>query len=217
MSNPRSCSGCTLCCKLLPMSAQINFSPEMVEASIQLGLISAAQAANSLRDFDKPAGQRCPHQRHNKGCSVYERRPLGCRFWNCRWLVSDDTAELSRPDRSHYVIDISPDYVTYTDNATGAKVTVPVVQIWCDPAYPDAHRDPALRAFLERRAAEGQAGLVRYNELDALLIVAPAMTADGKWCEHRPDRTNTETHTVLDKLKALGSLSLTLAAKEASS
>jgi hypothetical protein len=194
------------------MSAQVNIPTATIEASIEIGLSSAADAAGTMRDFDKPAGKPCPHQRHGKGCSVYSTRPFGCRFWNCRWLGGDDTDDLQRPDRSHYVVDISPDYVT-TDDENGNKQTVPVVQIWIDGNYPDAHRDPALRAFLERRAAEGMAALVRYNAIDALFIAAPALNADRQWHEHRPKRTDAEPHSVLDKVKALGPMKLTLAAK----
>jgi len=39
----RQCGGCTLCCKLLPVPP-----------------------------LEKLAGQRCQHQRHGKGCAVYE-------------------------------------------------------------------------------------------------------------------------------------------------
>jgi hypothetical protein len=109
--------------------------------------------------------------------------PPCCHFWNCRWLVNDDTADLSRPDRAHYVIDLLPDYVTVIDNETGEKTNVEVIQIWCDPKYPDAHRDPALRRYLERRAAEGKMALVRYNQKDAFTI----MMFEGKLHEHSAD------------------------------
>ncbi|HEV8466043.1 MAG TPA: hypothetical protein VGQ63_13705 [Pseudolabrys sp.] len=153
----RHCGGCTLCCKLLPVT-----------------------------DLDKVAGERCRHQRTGKGCAVYNivgKMPPCCHFWNCRWLVNDDTADLSRPDRAHYVIDLLPDYVTVIDNETGEKTNVEVIQIWCDPKYPDAHRDPALRRYLERRAAEGKMALVRYNQKDAFTI----MMFEGKLHEHSAD------------------------------
>lgn len=111
----RECGGCTLCCKLLPMQAGANErlrdGGQTIATAIALGLLTARDAANTVPDFDKPAGKRCPHQRHHKGCAIYARRPFGCRFWNCRWLAEDDTAELLRPDRAHYVIDVSPDFV----------------------------------------------------------------------------------------------------------
>ena len=66
----RRCGDCQLCCKLLPVGA-----------------------------LGKAAGERCRHQRHHKGCAVYRKRgfPSECGAWSCRWLVEDDTADLSRP------------------------------------------------------------------------------------------------------------------------
>src|SRR5262245_34848103 len=158
----RSCGGCTLCCKLLPVPI-----------------------------FKKASGTPCQYQRFNKGCTIYARRPAACQYWSCRWLLSLDTAELRRPDRSHYVIDPMPDYVTMTD-ADGKAINVEVVQIWCDPDYPDAHRDPALRAYLERRAEQNAAALIRFDERRALFIVAPPMAGNRQWHEVEPHRIREE-------------------------
>ena len=152
----RRCGECTLCCKLLP-----------------------------VRSLGKGAGERCKHQRHT-GCRVYAR--LGsvspeCALWSCRWLVNDDTADLRRPDRSHYVLDIMPDFVTLRDDTTGSVQHVQVIQIWVDPKFPDAHRDPALRAYLERRAEENIIGLVRWDDEKAIALFPPALSADGLWHE----------------------------------
>ena len=162
----RNCGGCTLCCKLLPVHEGV-----LVDGQRQGG------------GLDKAAGERCPHQRTGKGCAVYDgpRMPMCCSMWNCRWLVNDDTAELTRPDRAHYVIDVLPDYITVVDDATGKETTIEVVQIWCDPGYPNAHRDPALRRYLERRAAEGKWALVRYDQNHAFTLV---LSPEGEWYEH---------------------------------
>ena len=61
------------------------------------------------------------------------------------------------------------------------------MQIWIDPDYPDAHRDPALRAYLLRRAEEGIAALVRYDNTRALHIFAPPLAQDGQWHEGEGD------------------------------
>jgi hypothetical protein len=140
-------------------------------------MMAAFGTPDMLGEFNKPAGQRCPFQKHGKGCACYARRPMGCRVWNCRWLVNNDTADLRRPDRSHYVIDIMPDYIRVNGEPKQ------VVQIWVDPDYPHAHRDPALRAYIERRGAEGIVALVRFNEYDGLLLVPPNMASDGQWHE----------------------------------
>ena len=172
----RHCGECSLCCKLLP-----------------------------VRSVDKGAGERCKHQSHARGCKVYA--VLGqvspeCRAWNCRWLVNDDTANLRRPDRSHYVLDLTPDFVTLRDEATGSVQHIQVVQIWVDPKFPDAHRDPALRAYLERRAQEGVIGLVRWDNEDAIAIFPPALSADGQWHE-QGSRFRPQQHSVEEVVAAL--------------
>ena len=47
-----------------------------------------------------------------------------------------------------------PDFVTLRNDDTGELEHIQVVRIRVDPRFPDAHRDPALRAYLERRADE---------------------------------------------------------------
>jgi len=182
----RQCGECQLCCKLLPMKAgQDRITSKTAEVLMESGLAKPAEFDGMLRDFDKPAGARCPHQRHHKGCGVYARRPFSCRVWNCRWLAGDDAADLSRPDRVHYVIDIMPDVIRVSQEGE-PPIDVPAIQVWVDPAYPDAHRDPALRAWLLRRAeTEGAVALIRYDERRAFVLMPPTMTADGEWIEAR--------------------------------
>jgi hypothetical protein len=153
----RACGDCQLCCRLVPVPS-----------------------------IGKDGGVRCKHQKFGKGCAVYHRHgmPPECSLWNCRWLVNDDTADLSRPDRSHYVIDIMPDFVTLRPNDGGEPQTIQVAQVWVDPKHPDAHRDPALRRWMERRAEQGIAAIVRFNPKDAIVIFAPPFDADrGEWHE----------------------------------
>lgn len=152
----RQCGDCQLCCKLMP-----------------------------IPPLEKAANERCRYQRVGKGCMVYNTRamPMECKLWNCRWLVNDDTSELSRPDRSHYVIDLMPDFITVENDDTGEQQKLQVVVIWCDPNHPDAHRDPRLRDYLDRRGREGIAALVRYNSRDAFTIFPPSLAPDGQWHE----------------------------------
>jgi hypothetical protein len=147
----RQCGECSLCCKLLP-----------------------------VRELRKKGGERCEHQRHT-GCAIYGKRPMSCAIWACRWLTSDDTADMRRPDRTHYVIDVMPDFLELENNDTGERQKVPVIQVWLDPKYPDAHEDPELRAYIERRAREGYACLVRTSEREAFSIFAPSLADDGEW------------------------------------
>jgi Putative zinc- or iron-chelating domain len=192
---------CGTCCKLLPMKP--GRDQLLIAAAVDAGIISVEQAAAPVADFAKPAGQRCPHQRHNKGCSIYDRRPFGCRMWSCRWLLNDDTAELSRPDRAHYVIDVTPDFVT------GDGDPIPVIQVWVDPDYPNAHEDPALRDYLERRGKEGYGALIRYDASEAFFLVPPSLSDDGRWHEIK-GQTNPQEHTIEDKIQALGTVRMVL-------
>jgi hypothetical protein len=201
----RQCGECQLCCKLLPMKEGANDAyVETKAALIKMGVMTRAQQAETIREFFKPAGARCPHQRHHKGCAVYDRRPFGCRVWSCRWLMNDDAAELSRPDRAHYVIDMTPDFVTMRNNETGAEKKMPVVQVWLDAGYPHAYRDPALLAFLERRAErDGHAALIRLNNREAFFLLAPAISPTGEWGEIRSGMREKE-HTFAEKVAAIG-------------
>jgi hypothetical protein len=173
----RACGSCTLCCRLLP-----------------------------LRELNLGANERCPHQRHNKGCAIYKSKPMSCSLWNCRWLVNDDAADLKRPDRGGYVVDILPDHVELEDNATKQRTAIEVVQVWVDPNRPTAHRDPALRAFLDRRGREGIAALIRFHSYEATVLLPPSMTSDGKWHDSRSEcrQTMTDQHSLADTIAALG-------------
>jgi hypothetical protein len=70
---------------------------------------------------DRQAG-RAPLQtsEFGKGCAVYraQQTPPECAFWNCRWLVNDDTADLPRPGSSALLIDVMPDYITVRPDET---------------------------------------------------------------------------------------------------
>jgi hypothetical protein len=173
----RQCGDCQLCCKLLPVPP-----------------------------LQKAAGVSCQFQKFHKGCTVYRtyKMPSECALWNCRWLVNDDADELSRPDRSHYVIDVMPDFITITHDETGEKQNIQVVQIWIDPKYPDAHRDPALRRWMFRRAQDGIATIVRYNAKDAIVIFAPPFDAEGQWHEIKSGMQSVKTHTLNEMIEALG-------------
>lgn len=181
-STTRQCGTCNLCCRLLPMHDNEPWRKGVA--------------------IDKPAGVRCPHQRHRTGCVIYADRPYCCRVWNCRWLVNDDADDLRRPDHAHYVIDVMPDFITAVDNETGQSHHIEAIQIWCDPRHRDAHRDPALRRWLERRALEGKVALIRYDSRDAITLIPPGMASDGQWHEHAGTSTEKD-HTLRDIERAL--------------
>lgn len=151
----RRCGACQLCCKLLPVST-----------------------------IHKPATQRCKHQKVGVGCMIYTRIPRDCAMWSCRWLVDPEAAGLARPDRSHLVVDLVPDAVIAQDDATGQTAKFAVLQVWCDPAFPHAHRAPGFRAYLAMMAERHHmAALVRYAPDDAITVFAPAMSSNGLWAE----------------------------------
>jgi hypothetical protein len=188
----RRCGDCQLCCKLLPLRERD--SAATVRAMKAAGLALPSAFAGMVPDFDKPANTRCQHQRHGKGCAIYPRRPLACQLWSCRWLNEADTADQHRPDHSHVVIDVVPDYVTLRNNQTGEAHRTEVIQIWVDPAYPDAHRAPAIRAYIDRQAEHGPLALIRNGSHDAFLLVAPSAAPDGAWHEIRGMMVESDHH-----------------------
>jgi hypothetical protein len=153
----RQCGTCSLCCKLLP-----------------------------VRSLGKKDNERCRHQKAGKGCAVYAKLHTiapECRVWSCRWLVDPGAAGLPRPDRCHYVIDIMPDFIV--QERPEGPVRYPVIQVWVDPGFPDAHRDPHLRAWL---ITQNTMALIRVGAMDGFVLVPPELSGTGDWYEHRRSR-----------------------------
>jgi len=176
----RRCGDCQLCCKLVPVNEGFTTS-----------------TGENIKTFVKPAGQRCLHQKAGVGCRVHgtDAMPMSCKLWSCRWLMGEDTQDLQRPDRTHYVIDPMPDFVTQEGRA------MEVVQVWVDPAYPDAHRDPALRRWIERR---NKPALIRYSERVGMLVAPPACNEDNEWLEIPTQDTGEEQHSMNQLAETLG-------------
>lgn len=160
----RSCGSCKLCCTLLPVD---------------------------LPEGKKPANEKCRHV-FSKGCSIYENRPIPCRYWSCRWLFDEATANLRRPDKTGYIIDSALDTIL----AEGEPVEV--FQVWVDPERRDAHRDPALRAFLLEMATRYRLpAIIRWSSSDGMVLVAPPMTKDREWLELTSNMKSSEEMTEL--------------------
>jgi hypothetical protein len=123
----------------------------------------------------KPANVRCTHLR-SKGCNIYDRRPETCRAWSCRWLFDPCLGDVRRPDIAGFAVDPLLDTLIVDGEPRAA------VQVWLDPDRLDAHRDPALRAWLERVRLPA---IVRWGALEGLVIVPPALVREGVWLEHR--------------------------------
>lgn len=154
----KQCGACQLCCRLMPIVA--------------------------LR---KPANTRCQYQSFKRGCVVHGHPsafPVACRTWSCLWLGSTEVSGLPRPDRAHYVLDMDTCEVPMA-NTDGSSVRVSCFQIWVDPAWPNAWRAPALRAWMEREGARLKAGFViRWGPVKALLVLPPVFDkTNGEWHE----------------------------------
>jgi hypothetical protein len=82
----RTCSSCTLCCRLVPVK--------------EIGL---------------PSFTPCPHLRPmptaQPGCGIYPRRPFSCRQWSCLWLKNLSWNDELRPERCGVVFDEAPDII----------------------------------------------------------------------------------------------------------
>lgn len=156
----------------------------------------------AVNELKKLAGERCKYQ-FVGGCRAYhdKRMPPSCRLWSCQWVTGKLPREMRRPDRAHYVVDPMPDFVTRVDNQTGEKIDLPVIQIWCDPAHPEAHRDPELRAWLD---AERRCALVRFSASDALFIAPPSVNKAGAWYEHPRGEATMPSHSFADVIQRTG-------------
>jgi hypothetical protein len=167
----RRCGDCQLCCRLLPTD-----------------------------EIAKPALERCPHQKHGVGCAIYAKRPMSCQLWSCRWLVDDSTRDLPRPDRSHYVIDLIPDFITMTEEDGSSPVHIEVVQVWVDPAHRLAHRAPSFRRWLDQL---GKPAIIRYSNRDGFVLIPASMTG-GKGFIEKESKPGGREHTLEEKAAALG-------------
>lgn len=172
----RHCGSCTLCCRLLP-----------------------------VRALKKGHNTRCQHQ-FSGGCRVYHKPaqgfPIECGLWSCRWLVDDVPAH--RPDRAHYVIDVMPDMIRLRHNETGEAQELTCLQVWLDPAYPQAWADPGLLAYANKLKMPI---LVRRAPEDGFAIFPPSVTGLDKFAVSR-DHESVASITgsrLLDGLVALES------------
>lgn len=137
------------------------------------------------RPLNKPAGVACRHV-GSKGCRIHPTRPDVCRYWNCAWLYQAETAAMKRPDHAGYLIDPMPQTLMVENTPW------PVLQVWVDPERPHAHRDPALRDYLNEMGRQHQMpALIRWAHptpqegAESMLLVPPSMRTDNQWHEQR--------------------------------
>lgn len=109
----RTCGSCSMCCKVL--------------------LIDEVEPP-------KAAGQWCRHCEPGKGCSIYAKRPEGCRQYQCQWLLGH-LPEWLYPERSKIVVDA----VDIGDGVGVARINV-------DPSYPNRWQEEPYYSALKRLA-----------------------------------------------------------------
>jgi len=164
----RKCGDCQLCCVLLPVA-------DGAAVTLPNGVV------RQLGGLNKPANTKCPHQKRGVGCKLHGTKdmPYSCSIWVCKWLTGEDTADIPRPDRCHFVIDPMPDVVGIQNNETGEVGQFEVIQIWIDPAYPKTVNDPKLREYIHRNR---KCALLRFNSRDSVFLAPPSVTLN-KWVE----------------------------------
>lgn len=80
----KSCSECSLCCKVL-----------------------------EITEFAKPPGKLCEHCHASGGCGVYATRPKVCRDYECLWKGDRSLSSRLRPDRVGTILMEDPDSDEY--------------------------------------------------------------------------------------------------------
>ena len=98
------------------------------------------------------------------------------------------------------MLDEAPDYITMTNNETGEVTEYPVLQVWVDPLYPDAHRDPALRKLLDEEAI---IALIRYGPREGFTLWPPSTNTEHVWKEVGSNADFTREHSLVTEM-ALG-------------
>jgi hypothetical protein len=88
----RGCDGCTLCCKVLAVTA-----------------------------LAKPLNTWCPHCKVGGGCGIYETRPPDCRTFHCGYLVMPHLGPEWKPAVSHLIISSEGSYQRLTIHVDQAR------------------------------------------------------------------------------------------------
>lgn len=149
----RKCGDCQLCCRVLPIA-----------------------------EIGKAAGVKCSNQKFGVGCKVHgtTAQPASCRMWNCWWLMNPGL-NLPRPDRAGYVIDMAADFIVFGEDVHNGK-RVPALQVWADPARPDAWRG-ALNWIKNAILPKDACAVIRFGSQKAIVIVPPKLSGTGEWAE----------------------------------
>ena len=90
-----NCAGCRACCLIEP---SLRLHPE---AGDDPSLYETVEVDGELR-LAPGKGKACRYLGAN-GCTIYDKRPVECRAFDCRKLVADHIAGMSRQERRRYV------------------------------------------------------------------------------------------------------------------
>lgn len=155
----RACGDCQACCKVMPIG-----------------------------EIGKPANQRCGFQKFKVGCKVHgtASQPSSCKRWSCWWLL-DATFDLPRPDRAGYVVDPTPDFVIFGENAFAGK-RVQAIQVWVDASRPEAWG--GCVDWLKRQIGDRElVAVIRFGNDAAITLIPPQLAKD------HVDRTGMDDET----------------------
>lgn len=89
---------------------------KMLYESRSCGECDACCTGMEVTELNKPAGTRCSHLKDGdeKGCSIYEARPEGCRQWACAWRMGSDIMRPhERPDKIGVFIDVKSHLILF--------------------------------------------------------------------------------------------------------
>lgn len=131
-----------------------------------------------VSEIGKKQDEWCKHVVQGAGCGIYKTRPESCRIWSCHWVLNPDLPDELKPRHCHIVFDVM------TDTIEQEGRVYEVIQAWCDPVYPDAHREPVVRKYIEYLAKTyGLACLMRLGRARGVVIVPPGLNEEGTWLE----------------------------------
>jgi Fe-S-cluster containining protein len=97
-----------------------------------------------IEEISKPRGQWCPECKPGTGCTVYDKRPVPCREFQCIWLQMQSKGEWQpdlRPDKCRVMFAVTADQSKFVAHV--------------DPARPKAHEHKLVATFMKEMALKG--------------------------------------------------------------
>lgn len=133
--NRRQCGDCSLCCKVL-----------------------------GIPELEKPKDSWCANFTAGIGCRIYERRPLSCRNFSCRWLDDPTMGPEWKPSSCKMVV--------------GSRPGLFVVHV--DPAVSQPWRAEPFLSVLKRLSAQGlnKGVIVMVIEKRRTIVILPDREVD---------------------------------------